>query len=387
MRQTCLVCSHQLSAPILHYSNLPSGAQQMPTKEELAFDRGIDFNVRQCLSCETLQLDCDPVEYYRDVIRAMPVKGAFASLKLELYKDFVRKFALEDKHLIEVGCGKGDFIQLFSSQSTRVAGIENCRSSVLAAQSKGLPVMEGFVDSSASVVPGSPYDGFLSINFLEHQPDPCGMLAGIHSSLSPDGVGLITVPSFDHILRHNAYYEFVRDHLLYFTEATLQRMLETNGFEVIEITLFNEDTICAYVRKRPVVTLSGLADNYMKLRHELNALIDDLKCQGRRVALWGASHQGFTIISCADIGAKVEYIIDSAEFKQGRFSPASHIEIISPSEALKRAADAIIIAAPAYTKEILGVIQSTYPADTHISALRLDGIEILHQPDELQKVP
>jgi nitrogen regulatory protein PII len=119
----------------------------------------------------------------------------------------------------------------------------------------------------------------------------------------------------------------------------------------------------------------------MKLRSELNALIDDLKGQGKRVALWGASHQGFTIIACAGIGEKIEYIIDSAEFKQGKYSPASHIEIISPAEALSRAADAIIIAAPAYTKEIHGVILSTYPAETHVSALRQDGIEILHQPE------
>ena len=61
-------------------------------------------------------------------------------------------------------------------------------------------------------------------------------------------------------------------------------------------------------------------------------LIDDLKAQGRRVALWGASHQGFTIIACAGIGEKIEYIIDSAEFKQGKYSPATHIEIISPAK-------------------------------------------------------
>jgi SAM-dependent methyltransferase len=383
MRQTCLVCGHQLSEPILHYSDLPSGAQQIPTKEELASDTGIEFNVRQCLSCETLQLDCEPVEYYRDVIRAMPVKGVFASLKLELFKDFARKFSLEGKHLIEVGCGKGDFIQLFSSQSIKITGIEHSSSSVLAAQSRGLDVIEGFVDSFESRAPNPPYDGFLSINFLEHQPDPCGMLAGIYNSLAPDGVGLITVPSFDHILRYNAYYEFIRDHLLYFTETTLRRMLETNGFDIIETDLFNEDTIYAYVKKRPVVALSGLANNYMKLRSELNTLIDGLKRQGRRVAIWGASHQGFTIIACAGIGEKIEYIIDSAEFKQGKYSPASHIEIVSPAEALSRAANAIIIAAPAYTKEILGVILSTYPADTHVSALRQDGIEILHQPEEL----
>lgn len=380
MRETCLVCGHQLSEPILHYSDLPSGAQQMPTKEELASDKGIDFNVRQCLSCETLQLDCEPVAYFRDVIRAMPVKGVFANLKLELFKDFAKKFSLDGKHLIEVGCGNGDFIQLFSGESLKISGIEHSGASVLAAQSKGLDVVEGFVDSAEYGVPNAPYDGFLSINFLEHQPDPCGMLAGIHRSLTPDGVGLITVPSFDHILRYDAYYEFVRDHLLYFTETTLRRMLETNGFDVVEMGLFNEDTIYAYVRKRPVVALSGLANNYMKLRSELNALIDDLKAQGRRVALWGASHQGFTIIACAGIGEKIEYIIDSAAFKQGKYSPATHIEIISPAEALSRAADAIIIAAPAYTKEILGVIQSTYPSHTHISALRQDGIEVLHQP-------
>lgn len=380
MRQNCLVCGHPLSEPILHYSDLPSGAQQMPTKEELASDRGIEFNVRQCLSCETLQLDCEPVAYYRDVIRAMPVKGVFASLKLELFKDFAEKFSLEGKHLIEVGCGNGDFIQLFSSESATISGLEHSRASVLAAQGKGLDVMEGFVDSAESQIPKAPYDGFLSINFLEHQPDPCGMLAGIHSNLKPDGVGLITVPSFDHILRYDAYYEFVRDHLLYFTEATLRRMLESNGFDVVEMGLFNEDTIYTYVRKRPVVSLSGLANNYMKLRSELNSLIDDLKAQGRRVALWGASHQGFTIIACAGIGEKIEYIIDSAAFKQGKYSPATHIEIISPAEALSRAADAIIIAAPAYTKEILGVIQSTYPPNTHVSALRQDGIEILQQP-------
>ncbi|MBM5822510.1 MAG: hypothetical protein FJ082_08675 [Cyanobacteria bacterium K_Offshore_surface_m2_011] len=79
-------------------------------------------------------------------------------------------------------------------------------------------------------------------------------------------------------------------------------------------------------------------------------------------------------------GEKIEYIIDSAAFNQGKYSPATHIEIISPAEALSRAADAIIIAAPAYTKEILGVILSTYPSDTHVSALWQDGIEVLHQP-------
>ena len=92
------------------------------------------------------------------------------------------------------------------------------------------------------------------------------------------------------------------------------------------------------------------------------------------MAIWGASLQGFTL--CATLGLKeyVEYIIDSAKFKQGLYAPASHIKIISPEEAYKDPVDVIIIVAPGYTKEISGIIRKNFNSNVEIYTLMTDRL-------------
>ena len=53
---------------------------------------------------------------------------------------------------------------------------------------------------------------------------------------------------------------------------------------------------------------------------------------GKNLAIWGASHQGFTLAATTCLGEKAEYIIDSAPFKHGKYAPASHLVIVSPDE-------------------------------------------------------
>ena len=79
-----------------------------------------------------------------------------------------------------------------------------------------------------------------------------------------------------------------------------------------------------------------------------------------KIAIWGASHQGFTLCATTGIADYVDCIIDSAPFKQGKYAPASHIPIISPDEARKRKLEAIIIVAPGYTNEIANIIKTTF---------------------------
>ena len=82
-----------------------------------------------------------------------------------------------------------------------------------------------------------------------------------------------------------------------------------------------------------------------------------LESNGRRLALWGAGHQGFTIASTTVLAEAAEYMIDSAGFKQGRYAPASHIPIVSPEYFLTHPVDEVMITAPGYVKEIKGTIE------------------------------
>lgn len=372
----CLICNEELKGnSLMMLDNMPASAQDIPDAYQVKNDHGLTLNLCQCPKCGLVQFDCKPVSYYRDVIRSGGYSSTMHDLRYSQYKHLIETYHLEGKKFIEVGCGQGEFLSVLNEFPVKTYGIEHKATLVELAKSKGLNVVQGFVESGECKIQGAPFDVFLSFNFLEHQPNPNEMLEGIYNNLTDDGMGLITVPSLEYILEHDGYYELIRDHLSYYSFETLRFLLEKNGFQVLEQQIVNRDTIAMIVSKRKKVNISNLIDSYSYIKEEtLNYIISQLNI-GRRVGIWGASHQGFTLAATADLGEKVTYIIDSAPFKQGKFAPTSHIPIISPDDAVKDPVDTIIIIAPGYTNEIASIIRKDFPSSTTIMVLKSNHLE------------
>ncbi len=374
----CLICGGDLpETAVVNFNNMPASAQNIPNENEIASEKGIDLGLYQCPWCGLVQFDCEAVDYYRDVIRAGGYTTTMVELRRKQYSHLIDKYSLKGKKFIEVGCGQGEFLSVLTEFPVEAYGIEHTERLVKMAREKGLNVDCDFLGSQDKQIKNGPFDVFLSFNFLEHQPDPNGMLKGIYNNLTEDGMGLITVPSFEYILDKKCYYEFIRDHLAYYTFDTLAFVLNKNGFEVLEQEMINRDTISMIVRKKKKESFSEIVLNQKYLYDEINNWVNDHKKQGRRIAVWGASHQGFTIVPTTDIGEGLECIIDSAPFKQGKFSPASHVKIVSPADAVDLNLDAILIIAPGYTDEIAQNIRRLFSADIEIAALKTEKMEIL----------
>lgn len=260
-------------------------------------------------------------------------------------------------------------------------GIEHKPELVRMAKERGLTVYEDFAEEEKEL-PEAPFDAFVQFNFLEHQPKPLDMLKTIHKNLKAGGLGLLTVPSFEYILAHNGYYELLRDHIANYTEETLQFVLQEAGFVVLSMRIVNRDTIEALVQKEEpedlmrlcfngnFIDIAPLSQNYELLKKEIREHISELKAEGKTLATWGASHQGFTLASSTELHGMVSYIIDSADFKQGRFSPASHIPIVAPEHFFIEPVDEILIVAPGYTDEIADIIRSRFGEQVKILELR-----------------
>lgn len=417
MKMTCIACGHALS-PLMTLDDMPASAQNIPAASELAEDHPLSLTLCQCPSCGLVQFDTEPVDYYRDVIRAGGGTRTMTRLRHEEYARLLT--AMQEQHIrgrriVEVGCGRGEFLRMWQNLAEdpegaaalardqerdplsgqpnaaplHLVGIEHKASLVAEANAsadKTYRVYEGFATGDVRY-PEGPYDAFVQFNFLEHQPDPCDMLRNIWHNLKPQALGLITVPSFEYILRYNGYYELLRDHIANYTEFTLQKLLQDCGFELLSMDLVNRDTIEAIVRKADpdelselhysgrLIDVSALRDSYDRLSASVNAHIDHLSGSHRTMAIWGASHQGFTLAATTKLGGRVEYIIDSAPFKQGRFSPASHIPIVAPDYAVAHPVDEILIVAPGYTDEIAGIIRERFGENVRILVLRTDRIE------------
>lgn len=386
----CIACKNKLSQQSLfELKQAPASAQDIPDESTVAADRGITLPLYQCEHCGLVQFACEPVAYYRDVIRA----GGFSTMMTELrrrqYQHLIERYGLEHKKFIEVGCGRGEFLQVLTQFPVEACGIEHNQSLVQIAVANGLNVRCDFPETADHDL-GDRYDVFLSFNFLEHQPDPDIMLQAIYHNLAADGIGLVTVPSLEYILDQGSYYELIRDHLAYYTFDTLRTLLEQNGFAVLEEEMINRDTISMIVRKVPQrkaadsntgqvkpVDIAPLVQGYQLVQADVDNLLNRLSAKGKQAAIWGASHQGFTLAGTLELGEKVAYIIDSAPFKQGRFAPASHLRIVAPEQAALEPVDAILIVAPGYTDEIAGIIRQQFGTDILIYTLRTNRIELL----------
>ena len=417
MNMTCIACGHALS-PLMTLDDMPASAQNIPAASELAEDHPLSLTLCQCPSCGLVQFDTEPVDYYRDVIRAGGGTRTMTRLRHEEYARLLtamQEHHIHGRRIVEVGCGRGEFLRMWQNLAEdpegaaalardqardplsgqpnaaplHLVGLEHKPSLVEEANAvadKKYRVYEGFATGDVHY-PEGPFDAFVQFNFLEHQPDPCDMLRNIGRNLKPQALGLITVPSFEYILRYNGYYELLRDHIANYTEFTLQKLLQDCGFELLGMDLVNRDTIEAIVRKADpdelselhysgrLIDVSALRDSYDRLSASVNAHIDHLSESHRTMAIWGASHQGFTLAATTKLGGRVEYIIDSAPFKQGRFSPASHIPIVAPDYAVAHPVDEILIVAPGYTDEIAGIIRERFDENVRILVLRTDRIE------------
>jgi len=372
----CRACGGALfHDPLARYANMPKAAQDLPEASDLADDLGVDLEVRQCLACGLVQLPTEPVAYHREVIRAAAVSDVIRQAKSAQFAGFIDEYGLHGKRMVEVGCGRGEFLSLLRGLDVEAFGLEASAGAVADCVAGGLRAMQGYPGEGAGAWAGGPFDGFLLLMFLEHMPDPGVALRAIADNLVHGAVGLVEVPNFDMVVRQTLFSEFVADHLLYFTAPTLRTTLEINGFEVIRVDELRDGyVLSAVVRRRKRLDISGFMEQQKRLTTELRNYLGGF--EARRVAVWGAGHQAFATIAMTGIASDIRYVVDSAPFKQGRYTPATHLPIVAPEALRTDPVDAVIVMAASYSDEVAQIVRQQFDSEElAVVILRDNGLE------------
>ena len=83
----------------------------------------------------------------------------------------------------------------------------------------------------------------------------------------------------------------------------------------------------------------------------LQSLVASLTKAGKRVSIWGAGHRALALMAISNVKG-VDFVIDSAAFKQGKYTPLLNKKIISPQYFTKRVAcDYLIVMLPGSLSE------------------------------------
>lgn len=375
----CIVCGAELfQEPLYICNDMPSESQNLPQIQDLEEDRAIDYRLCQCSGCGLVQFDCEPVSYYLDSTRAGERCELLINMRQTQYKHIIEKYGLQGKKILEIGAGKGGFLKTLKEMGeyeVKEYGIENNSEFVaFAREIEGVNVQQGNPENEDTVIQGSPFDAFLSFAYPARLKNPNSMMRLAYKNLKEGGIGLVQVPSLEHLLKAGGYYDITRDHIAYYDEATLHFLLQKNGFDILEQGEVGDLYIYAIVKKRTPVNVKDAWKDVASLADAVKRFTSESTKNGKKLAVWCAGHFAFTVLSTTGIGRDVSYIIDNAQFKQGCYSPASHVPIFGPEHFKEEPVETILILGPIYVDEIVKEIRNKCSTSVRIVAMGREGL-------------
>ena len=269
---------------------------------------GLVYNV--AFLPELVQYD----EHYQNEQGVSP----FFRAHLEQVSDVVER-TIGKQSIIEVGCGKGCFLEMMAARGFEISGVD--------------PTYEG--DNPAVIKQyftpelGIRVDGIVLRHVLEHIQDPIDFLERTKEANGGNGKIYIEVPCFDWICQHRAWFDIFYEHVNYFRLDDFYRIFGT----VYESgRFFGEQYL--YV----VAELSSLKRPEYDDNRRVSFPSDFLRSLAQspeHSAVWGGASKGviFALLK-ARMGTPVTTIIDINPAKQGKYIPGTGLRVQSPEEAL-----------------------------------------------------
>lgn len=158
------------------------------------------------------------------------------SISLKRKLRLIDSFSLENKNLLDVGCGTGDFLQIAKENGWKVSGIEpNEQARQIANQKSGNSVFD--VEQLLKFQSQS-FDVITLWHVLEHLPNLNQQLSDLNNLLKPNGTLVIAVPNYKSY-DANYYKEFwaaydVPRHLWHFSQTSIFRLVSKVNMKVTQ---------------------------------------------------------------------------------------------------------------------------------------------------------
>jgi SAM-dependent methyltransferase len=230
--------------------------------------------------------------------------------------------ALGRRRLVEVGCGKGYFLELLAQQGFDITGFdpayEGSNPNI-----RREPFSPGIIDQA---------HGLVLRHVLEHIPEPIEFLRRIAAANGHSGRIYIEVPCFDWICQHRAWFDIFYEHVNYFRIADFHRWFG----EVIESGhLFGGQYLYVVAELASLRSAAPPADT-VRLPADFTASISALHQMppGPRVVWGGASKGVIFALLMERAGLPVDTLVDINPAKQGRFVAGTGLRVSAPGEVI-----------------------------------------------------
>tara|TARA_B100000945_G_scaffold319145_1_gene325715 strand:+ start:1688 stop:2614 length:927 start_codon:yes stop_codon:yes gene_type:complete len=181
-----------------------------------------------------------PKGFYEKMESDIPWLDIFYNEKYDLFEKYLKK---KSPSILDVGSGLGFFLQCGKNRGWDILGVEASIESYNYCIDNGLKIVNQYLDDKNYKKLGS-FDVVHMHEVIEHLPDPIKIIRTAKEMLKPNGLLCIASPNDFNPLQNafvnkkNSFKWWISppEHINYFNFNSMKKVLEDNGFNVIEQT-------------------------------------------------------------------------------------------------------------------------------------------------------
>lgn len=373
----CRHCKNQLHHVFIDLGNSPPSNAYLSAAQLNETEHFYPLKIFVCENCFLVQVD-----EYKKATEIFDSEYAYFSSTSKSWLEHSRKYTEKmisefgintNSLVIEIASNDGYLLQYFKEAGIPVLGIEPTASTAMVARQKGITTKEVFFGEHtalALVKEGLQAGLILGNNVLAHVPDINDFVKGLKTVLKADGIVTMEFPHLLQLIDNNQFDTIYHEHFSYLSFTTVKTIFEKEGlamFHVEELPTHGgslrvfakhagynglevRSTVQQLLDKEAAAgmttleTYNGFDKKAARVKLDFLSFLIQSRKDGKKVAAYGAAAKGNTLLNfCGVKNDYIEFVVDLAASKQGKFLPGSHIPVVDEDYLKREKPDYIII--------------------------------------------
>jgi len=348
--------------------------------------KNYSLDLFKCKSCDLVQLskianlkDMYGPEYgYKTSVSKLMVN--------HLREKFVRIKKLnilkKNSNILDIGSNDGTFLNFFANKEKylNLYGIDPSASAFLQDYNNKIKIIVDFFNKKTAKKffkdkKNIKFSLIASFAMFYDVEDPNSFSKNISNILDRNGVWVLEFSYFPLLLKNLTYDQICHEHVVYYTLNTFNKIAKKNNLKIIDFSI-NEinggsiEVICAkknskhksknekinkVLNEEKSITQRDYDRFNLRVETSKNNLLLFLKNQKKKDIIgYGASTKGNVILNyCGVTNKNISYICDANPSKFGKFTPGSHINIISKDRMRKINPKYLLVLIWSFRKEVI----------------------------------
>jgi SAM-dependent methyltransferase len=316
------------------------------------------------------------MNYGREYENSLHYSPRFQEYASSLARRLIETYDLRSKTVLEIGCGKGDFLNMLCEfgENSGIGFDPSYEESRFSADSqKRFSVINDFYSEKYAEYSA---DLIVCRHVLEHIESPRTFLNMLRRGTGSNGNTILffEVPNVMFTLKDLGIWDLIYEHCGYFSEASLSYLFDSSGFAIRNMrTAFDgqyigieasvrqgfSDSDVEVMKKAETLTsyIKTFSDKYYRKVSEWKNKFEEFEKGKKKVVIWGAGSKGITLLNILRFKKQIEYIVDINQRKIGMHVAGTGAKIVQPEHLKKYAPDFVIVMNSIYISEIENMLK------------------------------